>query len=204
MSRLLLHRSIDRELLRQRVAGARAAADAGAEFAVDELIPAAVLVPLIERPDGFHVLLTRRTETLKDHAGQISFPGGRIEPDDASVEAAALREAQEEIALAPERVEILGRLGRYRTGTGFLVYPVVGVLEPPLTLRPDPSEVAEIFEVPLSFFLDPANHRPHVMRHQDREYRLHAMPYGDYYIWGATAGMLLSLYQALTGGHEIS
>jgi len=195
----MLHQLIDRQRLRERIAAARQL-DSGADMrrVGGKLIPAAVLVPLIERPDGFHVLLTRRTETLRSHAGQISFPGGRIESDDPTVEAAALREAREEIGLSPERVEILGRLGRYRTGTGYLVHPVVAVLEPPLTLRADPVEVAEIFEVPLSFFLDPNNHRPHVMEYDGRTYELVAMPYGEYYIWGATAAMLRNLYLALT------
>ena len=172
--------------------------EAGDGLPLDAGVPAAVLVPLVERDDGFHVLLTRRTEHLRDHAGQISFPGGRIEPEDASVEAAALREAEEEIGLAADAVEISGRVGCYRTGTGCLVHPVVGLLTPPLTLRPDPFEVAEIFEVPLSHFLDPENHRPHVMEHGGRRYQLYAMPYGDYYIWGATAGMLRSLYLVVT------
>ncbi len=195
----MLHQLIDRQRLRERIAAARQQ-DSGADMRQNggQLKPAAVLVPLVERPDGFHVLLTRRTETLRSHAGQISFPGGRIESTDASVEAAALREAQEEIGLSPDRVEILGRLGRYTTGTGYLVYPVVAVVAPPLSLRPDPAEVAEIFEVPLSFLLDPRNHRPHRMEYQGRVYNLVAMPYGDYYIWGATAAMLRNLYLALT------
>jgi len=195
----MLHQLIDRQRLRERIAAARQQ-DSGADMRQNggQLKPAAVLVPLVERPDGFHVLLTRRTETLRSHAGQISFPGGRIESTDASVEAAALREAQEEIGLSPDRVEILGRLGRYTTGTGYLVYPVVAVVDPPLSLRPDPAEVAEIFEVPLSFLLDPRNHRPHRMEYQGRVYNLVAMPYGDYYIWGATAAMLRNLYLALT------
>lgn len=167
------------------------------ECEAEHLVPAAVLVPLIEREEGFNVLLTRRTETLRSHAGQISFPGGRIEPDDESVEAAALRESLEEIGLSPASVEIVGRLGRWRTNTGFIVYPVVGLIEPPVTLRPDPGEVAEIFEVPLAFLLDPANHQPHVIEREGQRYELVAMPYGDYFIWGATAAMLHNLYQAL-------
>jgi 8-oxo-dGTP pyrophosphatase MutT (NUDIX family) len=187
---------MDKERLRRCVA---AVCPDDGRAAVDDasLVPAAVLIPLIEREAGFHVLLTRRTETLRSHAGQISFPGGRLEPDDASIEAAALRESQEEIGLPPERVEIVGRLGRWRTTTGYIVYPVVGLIALPVALRPDPGEVAEIFEVPLSFLLDPANHKPHVVERDGRRFQLVAMPYGEYYIWGATAAMLHNLYRAL-------
>jgi 8-oxo-dGTP pyrophosphatase MutT (NUDIX family) len=188
---------VQREELRRRIAAVRQE-DSSVEIDDELLVPAAVLIPLIERDDEFHILLTRRTESLRNHAGQISFPGGRIEPEDASVEAAALRESEEEIGLPPERVEILGRLGRWRTGTGFLVYPVVGFVELPVRLRPDPGEVAEIFEVPLSFLLDPANHKPHVFERNGQRHELVAMPYGEYYIWGATAAMLRNLYHALT------
>lgn len=162
-----------------------------------ELTPAAVLVALIERPSGFQVLLTRRTEHLRDHAGQISFPGGRIEPEDAGAEAAALREAEEEVGLPPSQVEIVGRLPVYPLRTGYLVHPVVAFVAPPLRLLPDPYEVAEIFEVPLEFFLDPDNHKPHEIEHQGELFRLYAMPYKDYYIWGATAAILRDLYHTL-------
>ncbi|MGD8710496.1 MAG: CoA pyrophosphatase [Ectothiorhodospiraceae bacterium] len=168
--------------------------DAGAEA----LIPAAVLVPIVEREFGLNVILTRRTAHLRDHAGQISFPGGRIETSDRSSTDAALREAQEEIGLAPDRVELLGRLPMYRTGTGFLVHPVVGLVDSRASLRPDPFEVDEIFEVPLDFVLDPANHMHHNVEHDGRHYRLYAIPYGEYYIWGATAGILRDLYQMLS------
>lgn len=183
------------ELIRQRLRVARPR-DSGFEER-DRPVPAAVLVPLVERSAGWHIILTRRNENLRDHAGQISFPGGRIEESDGTVEAAALREAHEEVGLAPERVDVLGRLGRYYTGTGFLVYPVVGRVRLPVTLRAEPGEVAEIFEVPLSFFLDPRNHRSHVIESGGRRHDVLAMPYGDYYIWGATAGMLRNLYDAL-------
>jgi 8-oxo-dGTP pyrophosphatase MutT (NUDIX family) len=166
---------------------------------IDQRIPAAVLVPLVTRADGFTVILTQRTSDLKAHAGQISFPGGRMEPSDANAESAALREACEEIGLPSSHVEILGRLDPYRTVTGFDVTPVVGAISPPLALKPDPTEVADIFEVPFAFFLDAANHQRHtrtVAGGVTRAY--YAMPYGDRYIWGATAGMLLNLYEVLT------
>ncbi|MBX7200672.1 MAG: CoA pyrophosphatase [Rhodospirillaceae bacterium] len=160
---------------------------------------AAVLVPLVEREGGFSLILTQRNADLKAHAGQISFPGGRMEQEDANAEAAALREAHEEIGLDPKTVEILGRLDPYRTVTGFDVTPVVGAVSPPLALKPDPVEVAEIFEVPLAFFLDPANHQRHSRTSPSGAVRAYyAMPYQDRYIWGATAGMLVNLYEVLT------
>lgn len=160
---------------------------------------AAVLVPLVEYAGGFSLVFTQRTADLKSHGGQISFPGGRIEDSDASAEAAALREAQEEIGLDPGKVEILGRLDAYRTVTGFDITPVVGAIRPPLDLKPDPTEVADIFDVPLAFFLDPANHQRHSRTSPTGAVRAYyAMPYGDRYIWGATAGMLMNLYEVLT------
>lgn len=160
--------------------------------------PAAVLVPLIEHPEGFSVLLTQRATDLTAHAGQISFPGGRLEPEDRDAVAAALRESREEIGLPETRVDVLGRLDSYVTVTGFEVTPVVGAVAPPLRLTPDPVEVAEIFEVPLSFFLDPSNHQLHSRIAGGVTRAYYAMPYGDRYIWGATAGMLLNLYDVLT------
>jgi len=174
----------------------------GFTMPVVRLRRAAVLVALIARANGLHVLLTRRSEALRDHAGQISFPGGCIEPSDASPQAAALREAMEEVGLAPERVEILGAMPPYQTATGFIIHPSVGLVQHPGMLRADPDEVAEIFEVPLAFFLDPRNHQPHVLEHEGRQYRLHAMPYRDYYIWGATAGILRQLYHLLDDEHR--
>jgi len=162
----------------------------------ETLTPAAVLVPIVLRPTPT-LLLTQRTAHLRDHAGQISFPGGRIEPDDASVVDAALRETEEEVGLAPANVEVLGFLPDYRTSTGFSVTPVVAFVTPPFALRPDPFEVAEVFEVPLAFLLDPANHQQHEVHWRGRLRRYYAMPYGDYFIWGATAGMIMSLYQHL-------
>lgn len=162
-----------------------------------QLTPAAVLVPLVRRPEGFQLLLTQRTDHLRDHPGQISFPGGRMEAADASPVHAALREAAEEIGLAPHLPRILGYLPIYCTGTGFLVYPVVALLEPPFDLCLDAFEVAEAFEVPLDFLLDPRNHRRESMHYRGalREYTV--IPYGGRYIWGATAGMIQSLWRRL-------
>jgi 8-oxo-dGTP pyrophosphatase MutT (NUDIX family) len=158
---------------------------------------AAVLVPVVARPEGLRVLFTRRTDHLHAHAGQISFPGGGAEEGDGSPEATALRETREEIGLEGSRVELLGRLGEYRTVTGYRVTPVVGLVHPPFQLVPDAFEVAEVFEVPLAFLLDPANHRLEAMKRDGRTRRYYAMPYGHYYIWGATAGMLMNLYAFL-------
>lgn len=157
------------------------------------LTPAAVLFPIVLREGRQMLLLTQRTAHLRDHAGQISFPGGRVEADDLSPLHTALRETEEEIGLAPEHIEILGYLPEYRTGTGFRVTPVVGLVQPPFELRPDPFEVAEIFEVPLAFLLDPANHQQHAMLYRGAMRQYFAMSYGDRFIWGATAGMIRSL-----------
>jgi len=164
----------------------------------EEIRPAAVLVPIVRRENGLTVLLTRRTAHLNDHAGQISFPGGRSEPADAGAAETALRETAEEIGLAAARVEVLGELPQYVTITGYRVTPVVGLVTPPLDLRPDDFEVAEVFEVPLTFLLDPANHQSNWVRYEGRERRYYAMPYRQYYIWGATAGMLMNFYSFLT------
>lgn len=163
----------------------------------ETLTPASVLFPIVLRPAAPTVLLTQRTAHLKDHPGQISFPGGRAEPEDPSPAHTALREAEEEIGLPAGRVEIAGYLPEYRTGTGFRVTPVVAMVTPPFDLRPDPFEVAEVFEVPLAFLLDPANHKRHALHYRGQLRHYYAMPYGDYFIWGATAGMIMSLYQAI-------
>lgn len=160
---------------------------------------AAVLVPLVEREE-IQVLLTRRTEHLNHHAGQICFPGGRVESADGHPVETALRETEEEIGLPRARIEIAGFLDPYETSTGFHVTPVVGFITPDFELRPDRFEVAEVFEVPLSFLLDPANHQRHSRRMNNGARRYYfAMPYGDYYIWGATAGMLMNLYRRVHG-----
>jgi 8-oxo-dGTP pyrophosphatase MutT (NUDIX family) len=163
-----------------------------------EIRPAAVLMPLLRRDDGLMMLLTRRTAHLQQHAGQISFPGGRAEPEDASLEDTALREAEEEIGLARGDVEVLGRLHDYITVTGYRVTPVVGLIHEPAPFKPDEHEVAEVFEVPLRFLLDPANHQRNSVIHEGRQRRYYAIPYLQYYIWGATAGMLMNLHRFLS------
>ena len=159
--------------------------------------PAAVLVPIVNRPDGLTLLLTQRSDTLPDHPGQISFPGGRQEPDDGSAADTALRESTEEIGLDRKHVEILGEVSSYETVTGYSVVPVVGWLEPPFDLMTDPVEVAEAFEVPLAFVLNPDNfvQRQREVAGMVRHY--FACPYQGRYIWGATAAMILLFAYAL-------
>ena len=167
---------------------------------------AAVLVPLVRQPQGPTVLLTQRTAHLRAHAGQVSFPGGRVEPDDGSAAAAALREAQEEVGLQPEWVQVVGQMPAYRTVTGFEVTPVVAWVQPPLTLQPDPHEVQDIFEVPLAFLMNPAHHRRHRVVVQDLSRQFLSMPWHgrglsgqerEFFIWGATAAMLRNFYHLL-------
>ena len=162
-----------------------------------EAMPAAVLVPLVNRPEGLTLLLTQRNAGLPDHPGQISFPGGRVEPDDPTLAHAALREAAEEVGLAADRVDVLGELATYETVTGYRVTPVVGWVEPPFTLTPDPIEVDEAFEVPLAFVLDPSNQQRHFRMLGEIRRDFWAIPYRDRYIWGATAAMLLILDRTL-------
>lgn len=169
------------------------------ESDLPDSMPAAVLVPIVHRAEALTVLFTQRTTHLRAHAGQVSFPGGRAEPGDASPEFTALREAQEEIGLRPERVEVLGRLPDYHTRTGYVVAPIIGLVTPPLELARDPREVEEIFEVPLAFLLDPANHRRQTREWQGRSVTFYEMPYGSRYIWGATAGMIVNLSRLLSG-----
>ena len=162
-----------------------------------ELLPAAVLVPLVDRREGLTVLLTQRTDHLHHHGGQISFPGGRVEAHDAGPVETALRETEEEIGLQRRHVEIIGFLDLYQTVTGFLITPVVSFVEPPFQLNPDPFEVAEVFEVPLNFILDVRNHERRSINFKGRERRFYVLPYEDRYIWGATAAMLVGFAQRL-------
>ena len=159
---------------------------------------AAVLLLIVEHAEPT-VVFTQRTAHLADHAGQISFPGGRCEPEDGSPERTALREAEEEAGIDPASVEILGRLPDYRTSTGFCVTPIVGWARPPLDYRPDPHEVAEVFEVPLAFLLDARNHRHESAFYTGRTRKYWAMPFGERFIWGATAGMLVTFQRIVRG-----
>ena len=164
------------------------------------LKPAAVLLLVVNHTAGPTVVFTQRTTHLAAHAGQVSFPGGSSDAADASPEGTALREAEEEVGIAPGRVQVLGRLPEYLTSTGFSVTPVVGWAEPPMTYRPDPHEVAEVFEVPLGFLLDTRNHRYESAFYKGRMRHYWAMPYEGHFIWGATAGMLVTFQRLLARG----
>ena len=163
------------------------------------LKPAAVLIPIIERRAGLQVLFTRRADHLARHAGQVSFPGGRLNDDDGHAVEAALRETEEEVGLPRSFVEVRGELDRYETGTGFSIHPFVGLVREGFELRIDASEVAEAFEVPLAFLMDPENHLQQMTMWQGRERRYYAMTFGSHYIWGATAGILINLHERLYG-----
>jgi 8-oxo-dGTP pyrophosphatase MutT (NUDIX family) len=175
-------------------------------FVDREPVHAAVLMPLVQR-DEMTVLLTQRTDHLTNHPGQISFPGGRAEPEDDDSAATALREAREEIGLDPAQVEVLGSMPTYTTGTGFIVTPIVGLVRPDLALRVDPFEVAAVFEVPLAFLMNPANHRRHAIEVAGARREFLSMPWHGadeqgrsqhFFIWGATAAMLRNLYCLLS------
>lgn len=159
--------------------------------------PAAVLIPIIAHPDEATVLLTHRAQHLKDHAGQIAFPGGKIDAHDASPIDAALREAEEEIGLERQLIEPLGLLDPYLSSTGYRILPVIGLVTPRFTLRPDPREVESVFETPLGFLMDPTRHEEHEREWRGAKRRYFAMPYQDHYIWGVTAGILRMLYERL-------
>ena len=159
--------------------------------------PAAVLVPLVPRADGLHLLLTERQPHLRRHAGQIAFPGGRIDDADRDAVAAALRETEEETGIAPSFVEPLGFLDTYLTSTNYRVVPVVAVLRPGFSVVPQEAEVKDVFEVPLAFLMDPAHHERHSRDWQGHTRYYYAMPWQGRYIWGATAGMIRNLYRLM-------
>jgi 8-oxo-dGTP pyrophosphatase MutT (NUDIX family) len=160
---------------------------------------AAVLVPLVEHEGGLTALLTLRTPYLAVHAGQVAFPGGKIEPSDEGPAAAALREAQEEVGLDPAAVSVLGYLDRYLTGTGYRITPVIGRVAPNPVLALNPSEVQEAFEVPLAFLMDPKNHNRGSRTFMGRERHFYEMPFEGRYIWGITAGIIRGLYERMFG-----
>jgi 8-oxo-dGTP pyrophosphatase MutT (NUDIX family) len=195
---------VDVAWLRQRFAHAVAAGatiygDEGTRPGADNLHAASVLIPIVDRAPEPTVLFTQRTAHLKNHSGQISFPGGRAEASDSSPERTALRETWEEVGLPEERVELLGRLSEYHTRTGYRITPVVGIVQAPFELNPDANEVAEVFEVPLAFLLDPRNHQRHSREFEGKQRHFFAIPFGERYIWGATAGMLVNLHRFLVG-----
>lgn len=179
----------------------------GSDFSLNGIVPvpetwraASVLMPLVDREGGVTVLLTQRTDDMPSHAGQIAFPGGRRQAEDVDAVATALRETEEEVGLDRRFVDVVGMVDHYRTGTSYEITPVVGIVTPGFTLKADPREVADVFEVPLDHFLDEKNHRIDSRVWQGRERRYYAMPYGERYIWGATAGMLKNLHFILTAG----
>ncbi|MFC4347838.1 CoA pyrophosphatase [Kordiimonas lipolytica] len=163
---------------------------------------AAVLVPVVNHPGEPTILLTKRTDHLTKHAGQVSFPGGKVDETDADAVAAALREAHEEVGLEPHHVEVCGFLDTYRTGTGFEIVPVVGLVRPGFELTLQQEEVQAAFEVPLSFLLDRGNHKLESAVWQGIRREYYAMPYGDYFIWGATAAMLVNLCDVMEAVRE--
>lgn len=171
------------------------------QFSKRAPVHAAVLVPLVLRSETT-VLLTERTAHLSSHSGQIAFPGGKVDPDDSDATAAALREAHEEIGLDARYIQVLGTLPTYTTGSAYIVTPVVALVHAGFTLMPNPEEVADVFEVPLGFLMDPANHRRHRVEWEGAQRDWLSMPYpdprGERFIWGATAGMLRNLYRFLS------
>ena len=188
-----------RRLTQRSVPAFSVYADDDAERFESNSTKAAVLVPIVSHPGAATVLFTQRTTHLKSHSGQISFPGGRVEPHDPTPEFTALRETQEEIGLAQERVEILARMPEYLTRTGFRVTPVVGLVAPPLELSPDPNEVAEVFEVPLEFLLQERNYWREERELLGRMRSYYVIQFEERRIWGVTAGMLVNFCQLVSG-----
>ena len=187
--------------------GARSDFDLNQEADAAQLLnepvrPAAVLVPIVLRDSEATILLTKRTDHLTKHAGQVSFPGGSVDPSDNGVVEAALREAQEEIGLDAGFVTVQGALDQYRTGTGFEITPIVATVRPGFALTLDEGEVADAFEVPLSFIMNRRNHQRQSAVWRGRRRHYYAMPYGDYFIWGATAAMLVNLVDVLEAVRE--
>lgn len=187
--------------------GARSDFDLNNEPDATELLnetprQAAVLVPIVRHDDGPTILLTQRTETLSKHAGQVSFPGGSIDDGDENALAAALRETHEEIGLTKDYISVHGELDRYRTGTGFEITPIVASVRPGFSLQIDSGEVAAAFEVPLDFILDRSNHQRQSAVWRGRRRHYYAMPYGDFFIWGATAAMLVNLVDVMEAAKE--
>lgn len=171
--------------------------DLGPLFKHARLRDAAVLIPVVDRGGEGSVILTKRTEKLRSHSGQVAFPGGRIDPGDPTPEAAALRETEEEIGLSPDFIEVVGRMPDYVSGSGFRIAPVLSVVRPGFLLTINEDEVDDAFEVPLSFLMDPANHNRESRIWQDRERFFYTMPFGERYIWGVTAGIIRTLYERL-------
>ena len=202
-------RRLARERLAQRLpedAFAAGAAPRASDYALNGPLPdektiararpAAVIAPIVARPEGLSVVLTLRASRLRLHSGQVAFPGGKIDDGETPRET-ALREAREEIGLEERYVEPLGWLDCYLTGTGFRVAPLAALIDPAFTLRVNAHEVAEVFEAPFAFLMDPANHRLEEREWRGRTRKFYAMPYGERYIWGVTAGILRNLYERL-------
>lgn len=162
-----------------------------------KLRDAAVMIAAVERQGRPHLILTQRTDTLRSHSGQVAFPGGRIDPEDSSPEAAALRETHEEIGIEPQAFELVGRMPDYVSGSGYRIAPVLAVADPAARMTINPAEVAAAFEVPLDFLMDPENHRTESRVWNGRERHYWVMPYGERHIWGVTAGIIRTLYERL-------
>lgn len=171
--------------------------DARERIVTGAIRPAAVLIPIFERPAGLNVLLTKRHDNLRAHSGQIAFPGGKIDADDASVEAAALREAKEEVGLEPDMAEIIGRLPDYHSGSGYRIAPILALVDTAARIEANPDEVDYIFEVPFAFLMDRANHRTGSREIGGLRRHYLEMPYGEHYIWGVTAGIIRVLHDRM-------